>query len=102
MSDWIDIPGGTFQVGVTREEALALARTSLEAMRTLGHEDPDLLHGIREAGEAATLQELVSLLMGALQAHPVELGPYQIAREPVLNADYKKFIDAHGRKPPLC
>jgi formylglycine-generating enzyme required for sulfatase activity len=100
MSDWIEIPGGTFLVGVTREEALALARTSIDAMRTLSEEDPDLLH-MGVSGGAEGLQVLVRLLMGALQAHPVELAPYRIGRVPVLNGDYKRFVDATGRKPPI-
>jgi iron(II)-dependent oxidoreductase len=105
MSDWIDIPGGSYQLGVSREEALALARTFVDAAKVLGEEDPDLLHGLRgladDGGGESDLQRMVRILMGVVQATAVKLAPYQIGRTAVLNADYKRFVDATGRPPPI-
>src|SRR5688572_5865028 len=96
MSDWIDIPGGRFEVGVTREEALALAKASTAAIREREENDPDLLHGLKSLGQDAgeDIQQVVRLLMGVLQAHPVELAPYRIARRAVSNADYERFLQS--------
>ncbi len=104
MSDWIDIPGGGFELGLTREEALQLARSAATARRQELAEDPDPLHGLREQAQVDTtsgnVQYLTRLLMGLFYAHEVDIAPYRIARRPVSNAEYKAFMKAKGAPAP--
>jgi len=104
-TDWIEIPAGTYQVGLTGDEAVALARTSAEATRKHIEDDPDALHGLREHAEmeatSGNLQWLTRMLIGAWPAHPVELAAYRIARTPVTNAEYKRFMDTRRVSSPM-
>ena len=44
--EWIEFPGGACQVGLTADEAAALAATSAEAYRTAARDDADRLKGM--------------------------------------------------------
>ena len=103
--DWIEIPGGSFMLGLTREEAVALARTSAEARLVRLEHDPDLLHGLRERSEvedwSGNQPYLERLLVGVFPAHEVELAPYRIARLSVLNRDYRRYMRETGAPAPM-
>jgi formylglycine-generating enzyme required for sulfatase activity len=102
VSGWIDVPGGAFVVGVTREEALALATETAAVRRRTQERDPDGdLAAIEELSErSGNVQYLTRLLMGLYLGHAVDLAPYQIGRDPVTNADFRRFMEATGASAP--
>jgi formylglycine-generating enzyme required for sulfatase activity len=104
-TDWIEIAGGSFAIGLEREEAIALAVTSAAAARRAAGLDPDPLHGLLEDEElrdqSGNVAYLASRLRALLPAHTVELAPYRVARAPVTNAEYRRFMaSAVAVKPP--
>jgi formylglycine-generating enzyme required for sulfatase activity len=105
MTTWIDIPSGTFALGVDREEAIALATTSARAARRAANLDPDPLHGLAEDADvrdkSGNLAYLTKLALGLFPAHAVALAAYRIAKAPVTNREYRAFMAAHpSTKPP--
>lgn len=103
MIDWIEIPGGTFQMGLTPDEAAALATSSAHAYRTRWREDAELLHGLRgdDLDTLGNREWLTRTLLALLPAHHVELRPFKIAKARVTNAEYAPFFRAQKRSEPI-
>lgn len=101
--EWIDIPGGTYQLGLTPDEASLLAETSAEAYRTAPRDDADRLKGLSgdDRDTAGSVEWITRRLLSLFPAHTVELRPYRIARARVTNIEYAPFRAARGLAEPI-
>jgi formylglycine-generating enzyme required for sulfatase activity len=94
---WVDIDGGTFQVGLTDPEARRMA----EEILTWRRERADAEPGFRARAAAdKTVDEIVALLAFARPAHPVAIARYSIAAHPVTEREYAEFVKATGAAAP--
>jgi len=104
MSEWIEIAGGRFALGLTPDEVDRLAFGSARAARERVSRDPDQLHGLREDAELDARNGnpdfLRRLIAAAFPAREVELADFEIARAPVTNREWKRFVAAKKLAPP--
>jgi formylglycine-generating enzyme required for sulfatase activity len=104
--EWVFIPGGLFIMGLTRSEATRLAEIS-EVVHAVAGQDFDPLHGLRGAfGDPepadAHLRALTERLLASAPVREIELPGYFIARRPVLNAEYARYLAAMGAAPSVA
>ncbi len=101
-AQWIDVPGGATTMGLGPEQARRVAEAAARRSRRLVAEDPDPLHGDREARELeekwGNVDYLLEQLAFAQPAHSVELAPYAIASAPVSVAEWNEFQRATGAR----
>lgn len=101
-SDWIEIPGGAFLLGLTDEETAILAELNAKLARA--QYEPDPLHGLREDQALeerwGNADHLADLLAFSRPAHEVEFTPFAISPHPVTVAEYREFVAATGAPAP--
>jgi formylglycine-generating enzyme required for sulfatase activity len=101
---WVAIRGGRFTLGLTLPEVDQLALASAKAERARVEADPDPLHGLREWFEVeehtGNPEYLRSLLLAAFPPREVELDDFRIARAPVTNGEWARFLAATGLPVP--
>jgi formylglycine-generating enzyme required for sulfatase activity len=96
--DWISIPGGSFQSGLTARQARRLAEISAGVMRRRPVDGMDEERELEErTGNADWVEARLLVLYPAAS---VELAPYKIARRPVTNAEYARFLAETGAERP--
>ena len=100
MRDWVDLPGGAYRVGLAADEVARLAHVIAAVNRREAEEDPDPLHGLRQHFEVEAESGNVEWLSRELAAHApardITLAPFRIARRPVTNGEYRRFIAETG------
>lgn len=94
--DWLWLPGGTFTIGLTPDEAQRLAHVTHVQCLHQQQLDPDPLHGLRELFQVqqgvGDVEAIVRRLIAASPLRPTEGAGSWIARRPVLNRDYRRFV----------
>lgn len=102
LDPWVEIVGGRFVVGLRPDEVETLVQASAQAARERVERDPDA--GFREAREVeektGNVDYLRPLIARAFAAREVELAPFAIARTPVTNGEWKRFLAATKLLPP--
>jgi formylglycine-generating enzyme required for sulfatase activity len=103
--DWLYVPAGAYTTGLTADEAERLATVTWEVIFRGVGADFDPLHGLRGLADAGG--EVVDHLATFAEAlrvdaplHDVRLDGFFIARRPVRNAEYRRFMEATGAPPP--
>lgn len=101
--EWIEVSGGTYEIGLREEEARALAELAARRAREAAAADPDPLHGLREAAELEEMWGnplyLYERLALSMPAHRVQLSAFALSKTPVTVAQYTKFRLATGAAP---
>ena len=98
-ADMVHVPGGRFLLGLTVEEADALARELATMDVTLRYER-DELPEVSEAAIAEACKKRRSALEVAMPAHEVEVGEFYISRYPVTVGEYAQYIEKTGAPIP--
>jgi hypothetical protein len=102
MNPWIEIAGGRFVLGLLPDEVAVLATASAQAARACVERDPDA--GLREEREveakSGNVDYLRPLIARAFAPHEIELAPFAIARGPVTNGEWKRFLVEAKLPPP--
>jgi formylglycine-generating enzyme required for sulfatase activity len=100
--EWLWIPPCTFGTGLHRDEASRLAELTLRVIRRTTDFSP--MHGLRDSARLeAELDEpnvLAAKLHIAVPFYEIAIGGYFIARRPVINAQYRAFMEATGAAAP--
>ena len=101
--EWIEVPAGTYELGLRDDEARALAELAARRAREAVAADPDPLHGMREARELEAMwgnpEYLYQQLAASMPAHRVELPAFALSSSPVTLAHYTRFRLATGAAP---
>lgn len=99
--DWLDVPGGEVQLGLTPDEVERLVRLNVRHNEKYLEDDVDRgrWHDDRRwyetlGGNADALRPLLTRLC---PLRKVVLRPFRIARSPVLVRDYEAFCRSTGR-----
>lgn len=103
-AEWVFIPAGSFTIGLMPDEAERLARITRDVIRHRHEVDGDPLHGMREAdaieAEVGDLDALGRALISGATPWRIEHAGYFVARRPVLNGDYRRFMRETGAAAP--
>jgi formylglycine-generating enzyme required for sulfatase activity len=101
--EWLDVPAGEYEIGLRDEEAWELAVIEARRTRRQIEDDPDPLHGLREAFEYETTwgdpEYLFSQLAHCMPAHRVALASFSMTATPVTLRDWTEFRIATGAAP---
>ena len=102
LTEWIAIAGGPFVLGLLPDEVDRLAEASARAARTRSANDPGASLADERELEATSgnVEYLRSLLVRAFPPRTVEIAPFTIARSPVTNREWKRFVEGAGIAPP--
>lgn len=99
---FVEIPGGRYRLGLEPEEARRLAE--MTARVNLAEEMP---YGTRDANahldrleRSGDVEWLVQDLLTLAPARDVDLDPFAIARRPVTNAEFERFVAERGGRLP--
>lgn len=97
--DMVLIPGGRFTVGLTEEEADALAR-ELVAMEVTMTTERQYVDGEPAVDVDRRVRERREALQVSMPAHEVEVGEFYIDRYPVTVAEYAGYMAETGAPGP--
>ena len=101
--EWIEVPAGTYEIGLREDEARALAQVAARQAREAAARETDPLHGLREDRELEEMwgnpEYLYQQLAMSMPAHRVQLPAFALSKTPVTVAHYTKFRLATGAAP---
>lgn len=104
MIEWIPVQGGKMLLGLRADEARMLAEAAAARSRKLVADDPDPLHAEREARELeekwGNVDYLLEQLAFSMPAHPMELSPFSITKQPVTRGDWRAYQAATQAATP--
>jgi formylglycine-generating enzyme required for sulfatase activity len=102
---WIEIPGGRYTVGLLPEEARRLAEVSAKYADGKGvpytpNETKNLMRAAVLLSQHANPAWVTDYLLAHYPARDIEIAPFAIARRPVTNREWRRFMAATGEIAP--
>lgn len=95
MTDWVEFSASTFRMGLSLDDARQLAESSARSVLARPTFELDAFRS-GTSDPAWVFERIVRLL----PAHDVELAAFSIARAPVTNAEFTRFVRERGGPEP--